>query len=605
MIEDKTVKRRLGVRESFRVIEKAFIISLKTKGVFSAIVGILGLIMAFSAMAESLVLKAFTNEIQAMFQGTDTGLRNAYFLFGTLIAIFVLEEVFSFISAWTKVNDHLRTNRYIRETIIKNSCGVEYKYIDNNYDGYKEKIAFASDYAGYRVAESIQSVLSWISLSITFVSVVILLAEVSVWIVLMLLAACIPATVLSYLQKDENYYHNTKRMTDGELVIHYFFVCAGELAMAEVRHLGLLEFMKARWRMYADRFLKSKNDLTKKHVLYNSVADLLRNIVYIGVLLICAYQIYQQPMLGLGTFTLVFTLARKFQNTTSSLLVSVAGFFGNLNYMKDFIDIAEMKRESFDPAAEMLEDTEIRFENVSFTYPGAEMEALHDIDLTIRPGEKVAIVGENGSGKTTFVNLLCGMYHPESGEIKVGGENVFDRLTSVRRSISAVFQNFGRYESTIRQNIAISDRTSPINDEKIMEISRDIGFDTCIQEQPDGLDEELGTFSKHGNNLSGGQWQKLAICRAMYRDKAKIMILDEPTAALDPIAETTLYKNFSKLTKDKTTILVSHRLGITQLVDRVIVFHNGRIVEDGNHAELIKNNGYYAKMYEAQAKWYN
>lgn len=604
MTEDKTIKRRLGVRESLRVIRKAFEISIKTKSVFSAIVSILGLVMAFSAVAESLVLKEFTNEIQAMVQGTGTGLRYAYFLFGVLLMIFVSERVFSFISSWTKLNDHLRTNRYIRETIIKNSCSVEYKYIDN-HDGYKEKIAFASNYAGYRVSESVQSVLSWVSLSITFVSIVILLAEVSAWIVLILLTACIPATVLSYLQKDENYYNNTKRMTDGELVIHYFFVCAGELAMAEVRHLGLMEFMKARWRMYADRYLKSKNSLTKKHVLYNSVADLLRNVVYIGVLLICAYHIYQQPELGLGTFTLVFTLAKKFQNTTSRLLVSIASFFGNINYMKDFIDITEMEPESYDPIAETLENTEIRFENVSFTYPGADMVTLHDINLTISPGEKIAIVGENGSGKTTFVNLLCGMYRPTRGEIKIGGENIFDHLTSVRRSISAVFQNFGRYEATIRQNIAISDRTSPIDDAKILEISHEVGFDHCIREQPDGLDEEIGTFSKHGNNLSGGQWQKLAICRAMYRDKAKIMILDEPTAALDPIAETTLYKNFSKLTNDKTTIIVSHRLGITQLVDRVIVFHNGYIVEDGNHKELISKDGYYAKMYAAQAKWYN
>ena len=602
--KDKTeTKQPLSVRETVQVISKAFRIGLQMKDAFSIIVSVIGLAMAFSATLESLVLQRFTDEIQQMTQHTGGSLKEAYLLFGILIMIFAAQEIFSFLGGWTKSNDSLRTNRYIRETIIRNSCQVEYKYIDN-YDGYKEKIAFAAEYAGEKVAESIQSVFDWITLSITFVSIVLLLGEVSFWIVLMLLLACIPATVLSYLQKDENYMHNTKRMTDGELVIHYFFVCAEELAMAEVRHLGLMDYMKARWRMYANRYLKIKNNLTRKHVIYNSIADFLRNIVYIGVLLICAYRIYQRPELGLGTFMLVFTLSGKFQKTASKLLISIADFFGSIHYMKDFIDVAEMETEDFDSEAGICADTEISFQNVSFTYPGAPAPVLTDLNLTIRPGEKIAVVGENGSGKTTFVNLLCGMYHPDQGEIKIGGKSIFDQLTSVRRSISAVFQNFGRYEGTIRQNIAVSDRKVPADDEKILAIARDVGLDEYLQTQKDGLDEELGTFSKHGNNLSGGQWQKLAICRAMYRDRAPIMVLDEPTAALDPVAETTLYKNFAKVTGDKTTILISHRLGITQLVDRVLVFHRGRIVEDGSHSELLKKNGYYTRMYEAQAKWY-
>ncbi len=593
----------ISAKQFFHIIKKTFAISLKTKSKMSIFISLLGLIMAFSAALESIVLRDFTDQIQSMAEGSDTRLGYTFTLFGALIAIFLISEVYSFFNAWASINDNMRIGRYIKETIIKSSCDVEYKYIDN-YDGYKEKISFAGTYAGRRVAESIQSVLTWFKLIITFVSIVLLLGAVDYWIVIILLLACVPATVLAYLQKDEAYMHNTKWITEGDLVIHYFFVCADELAMAEVRSLRLLDFLKARWRSYADSYLKKKNRLTRKHVLFNSVADFLRNAVYIGVLLIAAYNIYRNPAMGLGTFMLVFTLSGKFQKTTTQLFISIAQFFSDVSYMKDFLEITEIPPESFDPEATPCENSDIEFKNVNFTYPGSEVPVLRDISVNIRKGEKIAIVGENGSGKTTFVNLLCGMYYPDCGEIKIGDRNIFDNLTAVRRSISAVFQDFGKYEDTIRNNITVSDRSNPADDEKILSIAKDIDFYDCIAAQPDGLNEELGTFSKHSNNLSGGQWQKLALCRAMYRDSAKIMVLDEPTAALDPIAEATLYKNFSKLTKDKTTILISHRLGITQLVDRVLVFRGGMIVEDGTHAELLKQNGYYSELYNAQAKWY-
>ena len=196
------------------------------------------------------------------------------------------------------------------------------------------------------------------------------------------------------------------------------------------------------------------------------------------------------------------------------------------------------------------------------------------------------------------------MYEPKEGSVKIGGKNVHDELSRTRRTISAAFQDFAQYEATIRENITISAPHKTANDGELLTLSARTGAKKIIDEQENGLDEMIGSFSLHGNNLSGGQWQKLAITRCAYRDDAKIMILDEPTAALDPIAEADLYRNFAELTGDRTTILISHRLGITRLVDRILVFDDGRIVEDGDHDTLIKKNGLYAKMYEAQARWY-
>lgn len=202
------------------------------------------------------------------------------------------------------------------------------------------------------------------------------------------------------------------------------------------------------------------------------------------------------------------------------------------------------------------------------------------------------------------MSLLCALYEPDSGSITMGGEDIHKRLSATRRTLSAVFQDFARYETTIRENIVVSDSRRHVTDEALRALTERTGAWEFIEPQPNGLDEVVGTFSLSGNNLSGGQWQKVALTRCAYREDAKIMVLDEPTAALDPLAEAELYRNFADLTGDRTTILISHRLGITQLVDRILVFDDGRIVEDGDHKTLLAQDGLYAKMYKAQAQWY-
>ena len=229
---------------------------------------------------------------------------------------------------------------------------------------------------------------------------------------------------------------------------------------------------------------------------------------------------------------------------------------------------------------------------------------LKQINVTIHPGEKIAIVGENGSGKSTFVNLLCGMFSPRQGAVYVGGETVDSRLSSVRDTVSVVFQDFGHYETTIRENISLSDQSRQASDAEILQTAKQVNALDVINQQPKGLDEPLGVYSANSRTLSGGQWQKLALLRAAYRDRAKIMILDEPTAALDPLAETELYRDFAAITGDRTTILISHRLGITSVVDRILVFCDGEIIEDGSHQKLMEQDGHYAALYRAQAQWY-
>lgn len=597
-------KKSISLTESFKIFSKAFVISLKNKSAFSIIINLLGIGAAFLPVLISRALQHLTDEIQLLFSISNGQADNAIRLFAILAALFIIQTVYQFLQSYTLAIDGIRTTKYIRRKILEHTCNVKYKYIEN-YDNFKECIVFAETHAGRRVADSMQSIIVWLQYVISFISILIVLLEVNVWIAVMLIATSVPAAILSYKQKDESYIFNTKWIKEGAMVIHYFFICAGKDAINEVRHLKLFEYLKARWRNIADDYLGKKNKMTKKHVLYNSISDILRNAVYIGVLLLVVNDIFTNPSIGLGVFMLVLNLSRKFQNITAKLLMGAANFFNDIHYMKDFFDLDSIEHEKIDPLASSYENTDIQYKDVSFKYQNNEAFALKNINITIKDKEKVAIVGENGSGKTTFVNLLCGMHESLNGSITINGTDIHENISKVRKSISVVFQDFGKYDATLRENISVSDSNSTITDDEIMEFAKQLHAEDIILKQPNGLDEELGIFSKNENLLSGGQWQKIALLRALYRRDAKIMILDEPTAALDPISEAKLYHGFADITKGKTTILISHRLGITSIVDRILVFKDGEIIEDGHHLDLMKNKGYYSKMYRAQAKWYD
>lgn len=588
---------------TIQVITKALRLSLRTKSKWTITVSLLGFAAAFMPTLVARRLEHLTNLLQRL-PGDRDLMSKAFLSFAVLIFLFLVQILFDYVQALSFDADRTRTNHYIKEHLLRLKCRVKYKYIENA-DNFLSRMVFAEDGNGSeQAASSVQSLITLLQKSITFVSLTLALWAVNPWIVICILVTSIPAVILSYLQKDETFRSRVKWMDEGKQVIDYLLLCGSDESMQEVRHNNLFDYLKAKWRACADDYVGKKNKMIAKHVRYNLTADFLRSVVYVGILLFTAYEIYQDPAVGLGVFTLVFTLSAKMQNITSALFVGVMQFVGDVPFMRAYFSLDELEKEPLELQQKPLAHPEIRFEHVSFAYPGTDRNVLRNISVTIQPGEKVAIVGANGSGKSTFVSLLCGMFEPGTGEIYVGNRPVREQVSQVRDSISVVFQDFGRYETTIRENIIVSDPSRQAPDEKILALAQQVNALDVILEQPHGLDETLGVYHESSRTLSGGQWQKLALLRAAYRDQASIMILDEPTAALDPIAETKLYQDFAAITGDKTTILISHRLGITAVVDRILVFEDGEILEDGSHDELMKKDGLYAQLYRSQAQWY-
>jgi ABC-type multidrug transport system fused ATPase/permease subunit len=247
----------------------------------------------------------------------------------------------------------------------------------------------------------------------------------------------------------------------------------------------------------------------------------------------------------------------------------------------------------------------VEFENVSFCYPGATQNALSNISLQIQPGESLALVGENGSGKTTLIKLLTRLYEPTDGRILLDGLDLKDwDIESLRQRIGVIFQDFGRYQFTAGENIGAGDERHYDDTERWAEAAKTGMAAPFIEEMPDGYQTQLGRWFKDGRELSGGQWQKIALSRAFMRSDADILVLDEPTAAMDAASEAAIFDHFRSQSDNKMTILISHRFSTVRAAKNIIVIQQGKILEQGTHESLLAQNGQYAHLFRLQAKGY-
>ena len=274
-----------------------------------------------------------------------------------------------------------------------------------------------------------------------------------------------------------------------------------------------------------------------------------------------------------------------------------------ISYVQEYLNLPEAFRFSEGKPIPGSDAYELEMDHVSFRYPGSETEILHDLNLTIHPGEKLAVVGLNGAGKTTLVKLLCGFYDPTDGCVRLNGTDIreFNR-DEYYDLFSAVFQEMSQLDLTVSETVA--QKTSGIDMEKVKACIRKAGLEDKIASMPDGYDTHLGKLAYlDGVMLSGGQTQRLMLARALYKD-GPLLVLDEPTAALDPIAENDLYQKYSQMTQGKTSVFISHRLASTRFCDRILFLQDGVIAEQGTHEALLALNGGYRKLFDVQARYY-
>lgn len=346
----------------------------------------------------------------------------------------------------------------------------------------------------------------------------------------------------------------------------------------------------------------------EKAYLRANVIDLIMTLLRNGVAYFYLIHLVLQEHLSASTFLLYFTAVSSFTTQITgifSLLSTMHQQSLNISIVREYLEIPEPFVFEGGKPVEMEPDKtyEFRFSNVSFRYPGADKDTIHNLNLTIRAGENLAIVGLNGAGKTTFIKLLCGFYDPSGGEVLMNGTNIkeFNRR-EYYKLFSAVFQNYSLLEATIVENITQS--VADIDEEKLSECIRKADLTDTVTNLPEGVNTHIGRhIYDDGMELSGGQTQRLLLARALYKN-APIIVLDEPTAALDPIAENNIYLKYNEMTAGKTSVFISHRLASTRFCDRILFLADGIIAEEGTHETLMAQNGLYAELFRVQSKYY-
>ncbi|MFD2171483.1 ABC transporter ATP-binding protein [Tumebacillus lipolyticus] len=379
----------------------------------------------------------------------------------------------------------------------------------------------------------------------------------------------------------------------------------------EIRLFGLGSYLINRW---SKRYLKNAREalhLMRKQQGIEIALEAVTAVLYLGAAGVMIWLMRVKSM-QIGDFVSMGQAVHGTQSSINQISFRLAGIFEETLYIRDFFQFIDLEEPAGGlssvrgdlPFPKQLQEG-IRFENVTFRYPDTERRVIEDVSFQIQPGEKIAIVGENGSGKTTLVKCLMGLYHVDKGQI------MFDdlELRSIEerdlfRNITVIFQDFMKYSLTVRENIAFGDIDQLDNLEKLEEVARRSGVDRLVQHLEDGYATNLGRTLFDGEDVSGGQWQKIAIARALFSG-GQIMILDEPTAALDPQAEMEVFRQFKMLTAGKTTLFISHRMAAARMADRIFVLKEGRLIESGTHEELQTQNGEYARMYRMQAQWYS
>lgn len=313
--------------------------------------------------------------------------------------------------------------------------------------------------------------------------------------------------------------------------------------------------------------------------------------------------------LGIGQFTLVFQQTMNLAFSTEEILNQYSSISVRTKYLDKFFEFMNTSRAIKSPAKpvsvpKLPTPPQIEFKNASFRYPGTERDILKDFNLTINSGEKIALVGENGAGKTTIIKLILRFYDVTDGEVLINGINIKEvNINQWRMQVGALFQDFIKYQFTFRENVVFGNINEQDNQKLLKEAIKRAGADSYLGKLPNKYNQVVGKMFDGGIDLSGGQWQKLALARAFYRN-APILILDEPTSAIDAKAEYEIFERVQKLEKDKTVVIISHRFSTVRNADRILVLDEGKIIEEGNHKQLMENDKLYAELFNLQARGY-
>jgi ATP-binding cassette, subfamily B, bacterial len=427
------------------------------------------------------------------------------------------------------------------------------------------------------------------------------------WLILLLGVALIPAFIGEAHFNARSYWLNYNRAPERRELDYVRQTAASVETAKEVKIFGLSAFLLERYRILSDRFFDANRKLATRRAAWGSLLSAIGTIAYYVAY---AYIVLRtiRGEFSIGDLAFLSGSFRRLHQMMEGLLAGFTAVAGQALYLDDLFSFFQIRPEIASPANARDVPAPIAqgfvFENVGFRYPGVERWAVRNLSFTLHAGEVLALVGENGAGKTTVVKLLARLYDPDEGRILLDGHDLREYdLFQLRANVGVIFQDFVRFHLTAAENIAVGRIEARDDRARIEAAAARALADDVIRKLPAGYDQVIGKRFKTGIELSGGEWQKVAIARAYMRD-AQVLILDEPTAALDARAEYEVFQRFKELSKAKTAVLISHRFSSVRMADRIVVLGDGRVEDVGTHAELLARPGRYAELFELQAAGY-
>ncbi len=494
--------------------------------------------------------------------------------------------------------------RYVSIEVMRHAASLDLAAYEDPvfYDRLERARVQATDRLGMiqSVGRLLQQIVTTLSLSISIV-------YFSPWLLLLLIAGVVPAFLgeshFAFLEYAKNF-----RQTPIRRNLDYLRILGGSKEAAkELKLFGLSSFLTERFTTLSNNIYGENVELSKRRLRIGALLTVLGTLGYYGAY---AWVIWRtvKGELTIGTLYFLSGAILQASNNIQQIFSTASSIADQALFLTDLLAFFKMeptiRSKPYALPAPRPIVRGFEFRNVSFSYPGTTSFVLDRLNFTLHPGERVALIGENGEGKTTIVKLLTRLYDPTCGQILLDGVDLRDyNIEDLYKEIGVIFQDFMRYEMTARENVAVG-RIEDLHDtERIFTAARKSLADEVIAKLPDGYEQMLGRRFHQGVDISGGEWQRLALARAYLRD-AQVLILDEPTAALDARSEYEVFARFAELTEGKMTLFISHRFSTVRMADRIVLLKNGRVAEDGNHRQLIALGGRYAEMFELQAASY-